>query len=56
MSAPILLEPLPARRTESGRYRVEASGVQHSQVARVALPELLADPSAEIDWYRPPGA
>jgi hypothetical protein len=38
------------------RYRVEASGVQHSQVARVALPELLADPSAEIDWYRPPGA
>lgn len=36
------------------RYRVEASGVQHSQVARVALPELLADPAAEIDWYRPP--
>jgi hypothetical protein len=36
------------------RYRVEASGVQHSQVARVALPELLADPAAEIDWYAPP--
>jgi hypothetical protein len=36
------------------RYRVEASGVQHSQVARVALPELLADPAAEIDWYKPP--
>ena len=36
------------------RYRVEASGVQHSQVARVALPELLADPGAKIDWYRPP--
>ena len=38
------------------RYRVEASGVQHSQVARVALPELLTDPAAEIDWYRPPRA
>jgi hypothetical protein len=36
------------------RYRVEAAGVQHSQVARIALPELLADPAAEIDWYRPP--
>jgi hypothetical protein len=36
------------------RYRVEASGVQHSQVARVALPELLADSAAEIDWYSPP--
>jgi hypothetical protein len=36
------------------RYRVEASGVQHSQVARRALPELLADPGAEIDWYAPP--
>jgi hypothetical protein len=36
------------------RYRVEAAGVQHSQVARVALPELLADPAAEIDWYSPP--
>jgi hypothetical protein len=38
------------------RYRVEASGVQHSQVARVALPELLAAPDAEIDWYAPPTA
>ena len=36
------------------RYRVEASGVQHSQVARVALPELLADAAADIDWYSPP--
>jgi hypothetical protein len=36
------------------RYRVEASGVQHSQVARVALPELLADAATEIDWYAPP--
>ena len=36
------------------RYRVEASGVQHSQVARIALPELLADPAVDIDWYVPP--
>ncbi|HYM71428.1 MAG TPA: hypothetical protein VET89_00485 [Stellaceae bacterium] len=36
------------------RYRVEASGVQHSQVARRAFPDLLADPAAEIDWYAPP--
>jgi hypothetical protein len=42
------------RPTLARRYRVEASGVQHSQVARVALPELLADPGAEIDWYAPP--
>jgi len=36
------------------RYRVEAAGVQHSQVARVALPELLTDPTVDIDWYKPP--
>jgi hypothetical protein len=42
------------RPTLARRYRVEASGVQHSQVARVALPELLTDPAAEIDWYSPP--
>jgi hypothetical protein len=41
------------RPTLARRYRVEASGVQHSQVARIALPELLADPAAEIDWYTP---
>jgi hypothetical protein len=35
------------------RYRVEASGVQHSQVARRALPDLLADAGADIDWYAP---
>jgi hypothetical protein len=35
------------------RYRVEASGVQHSQVARIALPELLADASVDIPWYVP---
>jgi hypothetical protein len=44
-----LLRPLLA-----SRYRVETSGVQHSQVARVALPELLADPAADIPWYVPP--
>jgi len=44
----------PAHRPQLAlRYRVEASGVQHSQVARFALPELLADPAAEIDWYKP---
>jgi hypothetical protein len=37
----------------ASRYRVEASGVQHSQVARIAFPELLADPGVEIDWYAP---
>jgi hypothetical protein len=36
------------------RYRIEASGGQHSQVARAALPELLAASDAEIDWYAPP--
>ena len=35
------------------RYRVEASGVQHSQVARIAFPELLADPAVDIPWYAP---
>jgi hypothetical protein len=48
-SADPALRPALAR-----RYRVEASGVQHSQVARVALPELLAASDAEIDWYAPP--
>jgi hypothetical protein len=37
----------------AGRYRVEASGVQHSQVARIAFPELLADPAVDIPWYQP---
>jgi hypothetical protein len=46
-----VLRPALAR-----RYRVEASGVQHSQVARVALPELLADPAQDIPWYQPPRA
>jgi hypothetical protein len=33
------------------RYRVERSGVQHSQIARIALPELLADAGVDIPWY-----
>jgi len=37
----------------ASRYRVEASGVQHSQIARIALPELLADASVDIPWYLP---
>jgi hypothetical protein len=45
----------PALRSDlARRYRAEASGVQHSQVARRALPELLADSGADIDWYAPP--
>jgi hypothetical protein len=35
------------------RYRVEASGVQHSQIARIALPELLSDLAVDIPWYLP---
>jgi hypothetical protein len=34
------------------RYRVEASRVQHSQIARRCLPELLAGSEAEFDWSR----
>jgi len=37
----------------AARYRVEAAGVQHSQIARLALPELLADASVDIPWYLP---
>jgi pimeloyl-ACP methyl ester carboxylesterase len=44
----------PAFRADlARRYRVEASGVQHSQVARIAFPELLADPAVDIPWYQP---
>lgn len=35
------------------RYHVEAAGVQHSQIARIAFPELLADAGADIPWYQP---
>ena len=34
------------------RYRVEASRVQHSQIARQWLPELLAGSDPEFDWSR----
>ncbi len=41
----------PAR-TESlaRRYRVEISGVQHSQIARRCMPELLISPDAQFNW------
>jgi len=32
------------------RYRVEVSGVQHSQIARRCMPELLAAPDAQFNW------
>jgi hypothetical protein len=34
------------------RYRVEVAPVQHSQIARRCLPELLAGPGVEFDWSR----
>jgi hypothetical protein len=35
------------------RYRVEAAiGVQHSRIAQLCAPQLLAAPDAEIDWWR----
>jgi hypothetical protein len=34
------------------RYRVEISGVQHSQIARRCMPELLAVADAQFDWWR----
>jgi len=34
------------------RYRVEVSPVQHSEIARRCLPELLAHPDVEFDWWR----
>jgi hypothetical protein len=32
------------------RYRVEISGVQHSQIARRCMPELLAAADAQFNW------
>ena len=32
------------------RYRVEISGVQHSQIARRCMPELLISPDAQFNW------
>jgi pimeloyl-ACP methyl ester carboxylesterase len=41
----------PARAASmSRRYRVETSGVQHSQIARRCMPELLAAPDAQFNW------
>ena len=34
------------------RYRVEVSRVQHAQIARRCMPELLAGSDAEFDWSR----
>lgn len=34
------------------RYRVETSGVQHSQIARRCAPELLAAADAQFDWWK----
>jgi hypothetical protein len=34
------------------RYRVETSGVQHSQIARRCTPELLAAADAQFDWLQ----
>jgi hypothetical protein len=42
--------PLTARL--SRRYRVEVSGVQHSQIARRCMPELLTASDAQFDWLR----
>jgi hypothetical protein len=32
------------------RYRVEVSGVQHSQIARRCMAELLTSPDAQFNW------
>jgi hypothetical protein len=39
------------RQTLSRRYRVETSGVQHSQIARYCAPALLAAADAQFDWW-----
>jgi len=45
------IEPALAERLRR-RYRVEVSLVQHSQIARRCLPELLVTSGAEFDWSR----
>jgi len=46
-----LVDADPARAESlSRRYRVEISGVQHSQIARRCMPELLAAPDAQFNW------
>ena len=44
-----VFEPAPAEVLHR-RYRVEPSRVQHSQIARCCLPNLLAASDAEFDW------
>jgi hypothetical protein len=44
-------EPATAERYRR-RYRVEVAPVQHAQIARRCLPELLAEPGVEFDWSR----
>jgi len=44
-------EPAPVAALRR-RYRVEASRVQHSQIARRCLPDLLAESDIEFDWSR----
>jgi hypothetical protein len=45
------LGPAQAERLRR-RYRVEVSPVQHSQIARRCLPDLLAGADAQFDWRR----
>src|SRR5262249_13541939 len=45
------VEPAAARILQR-RYRVEVSRVQHSQIARQRLPELLAGSDVDFDWSR----
>jgi hypothetical protein len=47
-------EPASAE-SRGRRYRVEPSGVQHSQIARYCAPALLAAADARFDWYRAVG-
>ena len=43
----------PLRPALARRYRVEEPRIQHSQIARVALPELLAASDVDVPWYLP---
>jgi hypothetical protein len=53
VTAQLAAADLALRPALAARYRVEASGVQHSQIARIALPELLANASVDVPWYLP---
>jgi hypothetical protein len=51
LTARHLMNAEPARvENLARRYRVEISGVQHSQIARRCMPELLAGPDAQFNW------